>query len=81
MRRPKQEVGELASIMHTTKAKEWEVTLQIDKVESTRSALRKARTLMLYRMHKKLTSEQQDDLHAIWERRHPERLKATGEPR
>ena len=59
----------LATIMHAPDAAEWEVTLQIDKVETTRSALGKARTLMLYRMHRVLTAEQRDALHDLWERR------------
>ncbi|HIM14251.1 MAG TPA: hypothetical protein EYM31_00640, partial [Acidobacteria bacterium] len=37
----KQEEEQLAAIMHTMLAEEWEVTLQIDKVESARSALSK----------------------------------------
>lgn len=59
----------LATIMHAPDAAEWEVTLQIDKVETTRSALGKARTLMLYRMHRVLTAPQRDALHELWERR------------
>ena len=59
----------LATIMHAPDAAEWEVTLQIDRVETTRSALGKARTLMLYRMHRVLTAEQRDALHDLWERR------------
>ena len=65
----KQEEEQLAAIMHTMLAEEWEVTLQIDKVESARSALSKTRTLMLYRMHKRLSPEQLDGLHSLWERR------------
>lgn len=59
----------LAAIMHAPDAAEWEVTLQIDRVETTRSALGKARTLMLYRMHRVLTAPQRDALHELWERR------------
>ena len=65
----------LAAIMHAADAAEWEVTLQIDKVETTRSALGKARTLMLYRMHRVLTAEQSDALHELWERRRRSRTR------
>ena len=63
------EEDELTAIMHAMQAEEWEVALQIDKVEAARSALSKTRTLMLYRMHKTLTAEQSEALHAMWERR------------
>ena len=59
----------LSEIMHAMQAEEWQVTLQIDKVESARSALIKTRTLMLYRMHKILSPEQLDGLHSFSERR------------
>jgi len=59
----------LTATMHAMQAEEWEVALQIDKVEAARSALSKTRTLMLYRMHKTLTAGQSRALHAIWERR------------
>ncbi len=65
----RQEAKRLSTIMHAMQAEEWEVTLQIDKVESARSALSKTRTLMLYRMHKRLSPEQLDGLHSLWERR------------
>ena len=65
----------LATIMHAPDAAEWEVTLQIDKVETTRSALGKARTLMLYRMHRVLTAPQRDALHELWERRRRTRTR------
>ena len=63
------EEDELTAVMHAMQAEEWEVALQIDKVEAARSALSKTRTLMLYRMHKTLTAEQSEALHAMWERR------------
>ena len=63
------EEDELTAIMHAMQAEEWEVALQIDKVEAARSALSKTRTLMLYRMHKTLSAEQREALHAMWERR------------
>ncbi len=68
-RRLRREEDELTAIMHAMQAEEWEVALQIDGVEAARSALSKTRTLMLYRMHKTLSAEQIEALHAIWERR------------
>jgi Spy/CpxP family protein refolding chaperone len=59
----------LAAFMHAPDTEEWEVALQIDKVETTRGALGKTRTLMLYRMHRVLSAEQRDALHSMWERR------------
>jgi len=59
----------LSEIMHSMQAEEWEVTLQLDKLESARSALNKTRMLMLYRMHKILSPEQLDGLHSLSERR------------
>ncbi len=68
-RRLHREEDELTAIMHAMQAEEWEVALQIDKVEAARGALSKTRTLMLYRMHRTLTAEQSEALHAMWERR------------
>ena len=59
----------LSEIMHAMQVEEWEVTLQLDKLESARSALNKTRLLMLYRMHKTLSPEQLDGLHSLSERR------------
>ena len=64
-----QEAEQLADVMHTMQAEEWEVTLQLDKLESARSALNKTRILMLYRMHKILSPEQLGGLHSLSERR------------
>ncbi len=68
-RRLHREEDELTAIMHAMQAEEWEVALQIDKVEAARSALSKTRTLMLYRMHRTLSADQIEALHAMWERR------------
>ena len=65
----RQEEKNLAALMHAMQAEEWEVTLQIDKVESARGALSKTNILMLYRIHKKLSATQVDELHNLWERR------------
>ena len=75
VRRLHREEDELTVIMHAMQAEEWEVALQIDKVEAARGALSKTRTLMLYRMHKTLTADQIEALHAMWERR-----RSDGQP-
>lgn len=74
------EEDELTAIMHAMQAEEWEVALQIDKVEAARSALSKTRTLMLYRMHKTLTPEQSEALHAMWERRRSHGQSSSRKP-
>ena len=76
MQRLEREEDELTRIMHAMQAEEWEVALQIDKVEAARSALSKTRTLMLYRMHRTLTAEQLDALHATWEKRRSSRQRS-----
>jgi Spy/CpxP family protein refolding chaperone len=65
----KKEEKQLTNLMHAMQAEEWEVTLQIDRVESARGALSKTRILMLYRMHKKLSATQLEGLHDLWEHR------------
>ena len=72
------EEEQLANLMHAMQAEEWEVTLQIDKVESARGALSKTRILMLYRMHKELSATQLDGLHDLRDRR---RSKADAKTR
>ena len=57
-----QEKDELSMLIDVMETDEWEVTLQIDKVEAARSALSKTRTLMLYRMHRELSATQRDAL-------------------
>ena len=77
MQRLGREEDELSRLMHAMQAEEWEVALQIDKVEGARSALSKTRTLMLYRMHKILAPEQIDALHEMWERRQQRQSSST----
>lgn len=48
---------------------DWELTLQIDKVEAARSALSRERTLMLYHMRQQLTGSQQQKLANLEEER------------
>lgn len=74
------EEDELTAIMHAMQAEEWEVALQIDKVEAARSALSKTRTLMLYRMHRTLTASQIEALHAMWERRRSHGQSSSPKP-
>ena len=59
---------DLSKMIDEMNVQEWEVRLQIDKVEAIRSALSKARTLMLYRMHKVMTPQQRDLFHDWAER-------------
>ena len=80
MRRLHREEDELTRIMHAMQAEEWEVALQIDKVEAARSALSKTRTLMLYRMHKTLAADQIEALHAMWERRRADGQSSSRDP-
>lgn len=79
-RRLHREEDELTAIMHAMQAEEWEVALQIDRVEAARSALSKTRTLMLYRMHKTLTAEQLEALSAMWERRRSNERSSSRKP-
>ncbi len=79
-RRLHREEDELTAIMHAMRAEEWEVALQIDRVEAARSALSKTRTLMLYRMHKTLGAEQLEALHAMWERRRSDGKSSSRDP-
>ena len=80
VRRLHREEDELTAVMHAMQAEEWEVALQIDKVEAARSALSKTRTLMLYRMHKTLTAGQIEALHAMWERRRSDGQSSAPSP-
>ncbi|HEX5475984.1 MAG TPA: Spy/CpxP family protein refolding chaperone [Vicinamibacterales bacterium] len=59
----------LSQLMHDG-ADEPAVSAQIDRVEEVRSAMSKARTLMLYRMNRVLTADQRTKLKAMhdkWE--------------
>lgn len=48
------------------------VKQQVEKVENLRAELNKARTLMLYQMHRVLSAEQRQKLDAIFQRRERE---------
>ena len=57
------------------------VTQQVDKVENKRAELNKLRIVMLYRMHRVLTPEQNTRFQAYLERREAERKKQDGDRR
>ena len=54
------------------------VAAQIDRVESTRSAMNKTRTLMLYRMNRVLSADQRAKLKAMHDRWEASRRKSGG---
>lgn len=67
----KQELDRLEdtlSALITTSDDEAQVVQQIDKVEATRSAMSKVRTLMLFRMRRVLTPDQRVKLNVLHER-------------
>ena len=55
------------------------VAAKLDEVEDARSALNKARTLMLYRMHRVLTPEQDAKLKELFDKWERERRGRAGE--
>ena len=67
------EEHELSQHIADMNVAEWELTLQIDKVEAARSALSKKRILMLYHMRKELTPQQLSELRVIEKRQREER--------
>jgi Spy/CpxP family protein refolding chaperone len=65
--------GELSALIADGEATEGQVLRLIDQVETSRSALGRTRSLMLFRMHRVLTPEQRvklTALHEKWEREH-----------
>lgn len=54
---------------------------QVDKIETKRAELNKMRLVMLYRMHRVLTPEQNTKLLAYFEKREAERRKQAGDRR
>lgn len=58
---------ELSAVIADGTAPEAKVLHQIDKVEASRSVMGRARSLMLYRMHRVLTPEQRVKLKALYE--------------
>jgi Spy/CpxP family protein refolding chaperone len=60
---------ELSRMIRERTSPETTVSQQLDRVESTRAELNKARMLMIYKMHRVLTSEQNEKLRVINDRR------------
>lgn len=56
-------------------------TKQVEKIENKRAELNKLRLVMLYRMHRVLTPEQNTKLLAYFEKREAERRKQDGDRR
>lgn len=59
--------GELSRLIGDGKVEEAQIVQQIERVEAARSALSKARILMLYRMHRALSAEQRAKLKTLHE--------------
>lgn len=70
--------GELSALIAEGTASESKVLQQIDRVEASRSAMGRTRSLMLYRMHQILSAEQRVKLKALYEA--VEREKAQNKP-
>ena len=58
---------ELSQLIAEGTASEAKVLQQIDRVEASRSAMGRTRSLMLYRMHRLLTSDQRVKLKVLYE--------------
>ena len=67
--------SELSRLIRENTADEKVVALQIDRVEALRSQINKARSLMLYRMHRVLTKTQHETLTALMDKWRKEREK------
>jgi len=59
--------AELSRLIAEGTASEAKVLQQIDRVEASRSAMGRTRSLMLYRMHRLLTAEQRVKLKTLYE--------------
>lgn len=68
---------ELSRLIAEGTATEARVLQQIDKVEASRSAMGRTRSLMLYRMHRLLTPEQRVKLKALYEAVEREKAKTS----
>lgn len=73
--------AELSRLIRERVADESTVAAQVDKVEATRTELSKARTLMLYRMHRILSPEQNARLQEMHDRWQKERRSRRPESR
>jgi Spy/CpxP family protein refolding chaperone len=71
----------LSKMIRERAADDSTIAAAVDRVEATRSELNKARTLMLYRMHRVLTAEQNDKLRAMLDRGHRDKDKKENRDR
>ena len=62
------EQKELDRLIDESKAEQWVVLRQIEKVETQRSSYNKLWIMTLYRMHRQLTPDQRVKLQALLER-------------
>lgn len=67
---------ELSKMIAEGTAGESKVLQQIDKVEASRSAMGRTRSLMLYRMHRVLTPDQRVRLKALYEQKQREKAQS-----
>jgi Spy/CpxP family protein refolding chaperone len=67
--------AELSRLIGEGTASESQVLQQIDRVEASRSAMGRTRSLMLYRMHRLLTADQRVRLKALYEAVEREKAK------
>lgn len=72
--------ADLSKLIRERTADESVVAAQIDKVEAARAELSKTRTLMLYRIHRILTPEQNTKLQAMHDRWEKERGRESRRP-
>jgi Spy/CpxP family protein refolding chaperone len=72
--------ADLSRLIHERTADESVIAAQIDKVEAARAELSKTRTLMLYRIHRILTPEQNTKLQAMHDRWEKERGRESRKP-
>jgi Spy/CpxP family protein refolding chaperone len=70
LRRKVDEMDTTVSHMIRDAVDEPTIVAQLDRVESVRAELNKARVLMLYRMNRVLSPDQRTRLKALWERQH-----------
>lgn len=81
----REEVNNLEkALSETMKANTADVSVvaqQVDKVENKRAELNKLRVVMLYKMHRVLTPDQNTRFQAYWERREAERKKQDADRR
>lgn len=69
---------ELSRLIAEGTATEGKVLHHIDRVEASRSAMGRTRSLMLYRMHRLLTAEQRVKLKALYEAVEREKAHSQG---